>query len=71
MKEGVGMELCDRLTGELRYVHEKLASEVLSLRMAICGRVVDFEEISVLCALHPTPLGAHGSRSVTGRSASP
>jgi len=56
VKRGMGMELRDRLTGETRYVHERSASESVSVRSSVLARVVDCEGVSVLCGMHPIAL---------------
>jgi hypothetical protein len=53
---GGGVSLEDQLTGENRDVVDVKASQSLTLRDVILARVVDYEEKSLLCGVHPRPL---------------
>ncbi|MHC4946545.1 MAG: YecA family protein, partial [Planctomycetota bacterium] len=61
----------DLLTDEERTVQEIMGSKTLVKRDVFLGRIVDYDEVSVLCGLHPHPLppaeGAQVVRRVRGR----
>ena len=63
--------LRDLLSDERRSVRETLASETLVVRDAILARVVDHDEVSLLCGVYPYPLpplvGAEVVRLARGR----
>jgi len=56
VSRGRGLDLRDLLTGEQRSVAERLATENLRPRLAICGRVVEAKGAAVLAGCHPRPL---------------
>lgn len=63
---GHGLTLIDRLTGAERVVHEIGASQSAREGLFMLARVVDVEEVSVLCGTHPRPLSAEwGAKMVT------
>lgn len=51
------MTLRDLLRGGERVVVERTASLVMAPGMACCGRVVDFDDLSLLVGMHGNPLG--------------
>ncbi len=53
---GVGIQLKDLLSGELRQVREVSGSKTLVKRDAVLARVVDHGGMSVLCGMFPRPL---------------
>ena len=65
---GKTLTLHDLLSGERRTVWETRASEALSRRHAMLGRVVDHEGVSVLCGLHPRPLPPFHAAEVVRRA---
>jgi hypothetical protein len=54
--KGRGMTMTDLLTGQRRTVVEKSGSSQAIRRMALLGRVVDFENFCVVCGSHVQPL---------------
>ena len=56
VRRGLGIEVKDLLTGEVRYVTDALVSESLTPSDVICGRIVDFDQSAFLCGFHPHPL---------------
>ena len=67
VEPGTSITLEDLLTGEQRTVEETLASHSLLRRNAILARVVDFDDVSVLCGTHPTSLPPVSVAEVTRR----
>jgi hypothetical protein len=55
------------LTGEERTVEEVSGSKTLVKRDVILGRIVDHEEVSVLCGSHPQPLPPEEAADVVRR----
>jgi hypothetical protein len=67
---GRGLHLRDLLTGEERGVTERLATQGLRPRLAICARVVDAAGVAVLAGCHPRaldPLAVDGVASEVRR----
>ena len=56
VEPGIALRLRDLLTGEERRVIERLGTEGMRPRLALCGRVVDADGISLLIGSHPRPL---------------
>jgi hypothetical protein len=53
---GRGFEVRDVLSGQERYVHERSASQGVSLHDMLLLRVADWKGITVLAGMHPRPL---------------
>jgi SEC-C motif len=56
VEPGTTVSVRDLLTGEERFVHEVQGSRLLVARDAVLARVVDFEDASYFCGMHPYPL---------------
>ena len=65
---GNTLTLHDLLSDEQRTVRETKASETLTRRHAVLGRVVDHEGVSVLCGTHPRPLPPFHAAEVVRRA---
>jgi hypothetical protein len=68
---GHGLELQDLLTGEVRKVRETGASKTLSARQVILARVVDLEDLSLLCGCHGRALPPREAADVVKHARTP
>ncbi len=65
---GESIMLTDMLSGEVRNVREVSASETLVPRDAILARIVDINDTSLLCGVHPRPLPPRDAAEVVRRA---
>lgn len=56
VEPGIGLTLRDRLTQELRFVHERLGSETAATGTTLLARVLDVQGLSILAGVHPQPV---------------
>jgi len=68
VEPGVGLTVQDLLSHAIRRVHEVRASRSLGRREAFLGRVVDFEDASLLCGVHPRALPPLSAAEVMRRA---
>jgi hypothetical protein len=65
---GKSVTLRDLLSGEQRHVREASASQTLVVRDAVLARVVDYEDVSLMCGAHPRPLPPLAAAEVVRRA---
>lgn len=70
VEPGKSVTVRDLLSGEERRVHEVRGSAMLVERDAILGRVVDHEDVSVFCGIHPRALPPFEAADVLRRARS-
>jgi hypothetical protein len=70
VEPGKSVTVRDLLSGEERRVHEVRGSAMLVARDAILGRVVDHEDVSVFCGMHPRALPPFEAADVLRRARS-
>jgi hypothetical protein len=68
VEPGKSIELEDLLTGEVRRVEERRASESLVVRDVILARVVAYGSAAVICGCHPQPLPPREAAEVVRRA---
>jgi hypothetical protein len=68
VERGTGLTLRDLLSGETRRVREVSGSENIVARDAVLARVVDHEDVSLLCGVHPQPLPPFDAAEVVRRA---
>ena len=68
VEPGEGVTLTDLLSLETRRVREVSGSTTLVIRDALLARVVDHEDVSLLCGAHPRPLPPREAAEVVRRA---
>ena len=68
VEPGASLRLRNLLSGEERFVNESEGSKTLVLRDTVLGRVVDHDEDSFLCSVHPRPLSPRDADEVVRRA---
>lgn len=68
VERGAGLTLRDLLSGETRRVHEVSGSQTLVVRDAVLGRVVDHQDVSIVCGMHGRRLPPFEAAEVVRRA---
>ncbi len=68
VEPGAGVTLRDLLSHERRRVREASASQALVARDTLLARIVEHEDVSLLCGLHPRPLPPFDAAEVERRA---
>jgi hypothetical protein len=63
VEHGRGVDAVDLLSGERRFVHEVMGSEILAPRDTLLARVVT-DDVAVFCGIHESPLGPEAADQV-------